>query len=290
MKVPEQQPSGLPAPALQLWKSGLPDTEIRAGDMWVLSWDGEVVGHALIAGVQDNFALTFPLSLPGEPSFAPGLRIDPTPLQVPLTVWATRETGIGNHLLDRNLGPLLAPERIRAVIQNLDDGSDPGLPFAEGSASDPTNEAADRQFVDHWTELCFNEGGFTDRLYLDTEAIKAFGIGSRRTSELLGLPHPEFVQLWKGILAITDAQVETLAEHLRAAPESLVTSDPFKVVLPRLADPQYKRLITERLPETGMDETEFRLAVRAEFALAARDDGDALTDRKLRDAIQRVGR
>lgn len=151
--------------------NGAQSEQVRAGDLWVLSWDGEVVGLAAIAAAKHGFVLAWPVTLPGEVSFAPGLVVENSPLGVPVTLWPTRETGIGDHLLDRSLGQLLLPDRIRPISFALDDSDDPGLAFAPGSARDSDNTEADRLMVDHWTELCFNAGGAEEGSFLDSAKV-----------------------------------------------------------------------------------------------------------------------
>ena len=51
------RPAGIPASAHQLWDNGAQSEQVRAGDLWVLSWDGEVVGLAAIAAAKDPAAL-----------------------------------------------------------------------------------------------------------------------------------------------------------------------------------------------------------------------------------------
>ncbi len=57
-----------------------------------------------------------------------------------------------------------------------------------------------------------------------------------------------------------------------------------------LASPSYKHLIAARTEATGLGEADIRRFARREFALAARNDSDALREAKLRDAINRAGR
>jgi len=199
------RPAGIPASAHQLWDNGAQSEQVRAGDLWVLSWDGEVVGLAAIAAAKHGFVLAWPVTLPGEVSFAPGLVVENSPLGVPVTLWPTRETGIGDHLLDRSLGQLLLPDRIRPISFALDDSDDPGLAFAPGSARDSDNTEADRLMVDHWTELCFNAGG--------AEEVRQAGGSSRIVSEVLGLALPELRALMDGIVPISDEQTTRLGQR-----------------------------------------------------------------------------
>lgn len=285
-----RRPAGIPASAHQLWDHGVHSEQVRAGDLWVLSWEREVVGHAVIAAVKPGFVLAWPVTLPGELSFSPGLVVEDTPLGVPVTMWPTRETGIGNHLLDRSLGRLIPPDRIRPISFALDDGDDPGLPFAPGSARDPENAEADRLMVDHWTDLCFNSGGAEEGLFLDSAKVQQAGGSSRIVGELLGLGLPELRSLMTGVVPVTAEQLAVVAEHLGVEGESLVGADPLAEVVIDIAWPRYKRLIVTRTEETGLREADIRRLARREFPLAARDDSDALRDTKLRDAIVRAGR
>jgi hypothetical protein len=279
-----------PESADTLWDEGVSDTEVRPGDLWILTWDEEVLGLAVIAAAKHGFVLAWPVTLPGEVSFSPGLVVDDSPLGVPVTLWATRETGIGNHLLDRNLGRLLDPDRIRPLSFALDDGDDPGLAFAAGSAQDPDNADADRLLVEHWTELCFNTGGAEEGVFLDSSKIQQAGGIARIVGEALGLGPQEVRPLLTGVLPITAEQLDVVAQRLEVEGESLVGTDPLADVVIDLAQPSFKRQIVARTAETGAGEAAIRRSARREFALAARNDGDALRESKLRDAISRAGR
>lgn len=284
------RPAGVPASAYQLWDRGAQRELVRAGDLWVLSWDGEDVGLAVIAAAKYGFVLAWPVTLPGEVSFAPGLVVEDSPLGVPVTLWPTRETGLGNHLLDRSLGQLLPPDRILPLSFAIDDGDDPGLPFALGSATDAATNRADRLMVEHWTELCFNTGGAEAGAYLDSEKVQEAGGNSRIVGEVLGLSLPELRSLMTGVVPVTAEQLAAVAERLGVDGESLVGDDPLADVVIDIASPRYKQDIVARTEETGLAEADIRRLVRREFPLAARDDGDALRETKLRDAIRRAGR
>ncbi|SRX96058.1 hypothetical protein MSP7336_04333 [Mycobacterium shimoidei] len=284
------RPVGVPASAHELWDRGAQSEHVRTGDLWILSWEGEVVGLAVIAAAKHGFVLAWPVTLPGEVSFAPGLVVEDSPLEVPVTLWPTRETGIGNHLLDRSLGRLLPPDRIPPISFALDDGDDPGLDFAAGSARDAENTDADRLMVEHWTELCFNSGGAEEGLFLDSAKVQQAGGNSRIVGEVLGLALPELRSLMTGVVPATSEQLAAVAERLGVEEDSLVGADPLADVVIDMAQPRYKRLITARTTETGLGEADIRRLARREFLLAARNDGDAMRETKLRDAISRAGR
>lgn len=284
------RPAGIPASAHQLWDQGAQSEQVRAGDLWILSWEGDVVGLAVIAAAKHGFVLAWPVTLPGEVAFSPGLIVEDSPLGVPVTLWPTRETGIGNHLLDRSVGPLLPPDRIPPISVALDDGDDPGLLFAPGSARDPANTDADRLMVEHWTELCFNTGGAEEGQFLDASRVRQAGGSSRIVSEVLGLALPDLRSLMDGVVPITDEQLAAVAKRLGVEGDSLVGPDPLADVVIDIAWPGYKHLVVARAAETGIGEADIRRFTRREFALAARNDSDALRETKLRDAIGRAGR
>ncbi|MFD3038521.1 hypothetical protein [Mycolicibacterium senegalense] len=284
------RPVGVPASAQELWDRGVQGDQVRAGDLWILSWEGEVAGLAVIAAAKHGFVLAWPVTLPGEVSFSPGLVVEDSPLGVPVTLWPTRETGIGNHLLDRSLGRLLPPDRIPPISFALDDGDDPGLAFAPGSARDAENTDADRLMVEHWTELCFNTGGAEEGAFLDSEKVRQAGGTSRIVAAVLGLALPELRALMDGVVPVTDEQLTAVAERLGVDGDSLVGADPLADVVIDIAWPSYKHLVVARTEETGIGEADIRRLARREFALAARNDSDALRETKLRDAIGRAGR
>jgi len=72
--------------------------------------------------------------------------------------------------------------------------------------------------------------------------------------------------------------------------ELLVGTGPLSDVVVDLAQPSFKHDIAIRMADTSTGEGVIRRAAHREFALAARDDGDALRENKLRDAIKRAGR
>src|SRR5665647_862552 len=104
-------------------RPAITNLDVRAGDLWSLSWDGAYRGLALIAAVKEGFVLAWPVTLPDAPAFAPALVLEPNPLVHPLFVWPTRETGVGLHLLDQSLGALLRPTRISQIAAAMDAGT-----------------------------------------------------------------------------------------------------------------------------------------------------------------------
>lgn len=286
------RPTGIPESAHQVWDVGVDSAVPRSGDLWVLSWDDEVVGLALIASAREDFVLAWPVTLPGEASFSPGRVVEVSPLGIPVTLWPTRETGIGTHLLDRSLGRLLETGVVQSVMRALDDDKELQLVAAPGSARDAQNVAADRALVEHWTDLCFHTVVAEAEILLDSDQVQAAGGSSRSTASVLGLAPQQLRPIWDGVASVTDEQLSALAESLGVDETALLRSDPLADVVTRLASPRFKSAIKNIMSTTGWNEATIRSAVRTEYTLAARDDAataDAI-DRKLLDAISRVGR
>lgn len=289
MKNLVDRPAGLPDSAGSLWEHGLPDTTVNPGELWVLSWDGHTVGQAVISAVKADFVLVWPVSLPNEPAFAPGITIPRSPLGVSVTAWPTRETGIGLYLLDRKLGQLLNRDRVLAIADALEVGQDPGYPFARGSAADDQNRAADAALIEHWHDLCFNLGAVPDGQFLDSGKIRAHGGSSKDAAQTLHLSVEGIRDIWLGLEPATDEQTTALAASLGVRPSDITAPDPWGETLSALSKPAYKQDLKTRLAALETSEEHLRLEVRTEFALAARDDKDSLTEQKMRDAIWRAG-
>ena len=263
------RPVGIPESTHHLWDEGTGATTPQRGELWVLSWDTDVVGLALIASAREDFVLAWPVSLPGEASFAPGRVVDQSPLDVPVTLWPTRETGIGLHLLDRSLGRLLDVEFMRSVMRALDDESEPPLPAAAGSADDPRNSAADRALIEHWTELCLHNAGVGVENFLDRDQVQAAGGSARTAADALGLAPPQLGPIWDGVVPVADEQLSLLAETLDVEGAALLRSDPLASVVMRLASPRFKPAIKDKMTSTGWSESTVRNAVRSEYTQAA---------------------
>lgn len=267
---------------------GLDDREVRAGDLWMLSWEGSYQGLAAVAAVKRGYILAWPATLSGEPSFAPGLVLSDSPLGLGLTLWPTRETGIGWHLLDRPFGRLLDPSRVQPIAWAMDDGRTPGLPLAGGSAVDPANQRDDEAMVEHWARLCFHTWPAETRHYLNQARVAASGGSSQFAASVLGLRPHTLRDLWTGVQPVTKEQVRLLAEALHVEPDDLLGPDPLQAVLDRLTHPRFKQPILSAARRSGLAEGETRDAIRSEYALAARDDSSKVSDTRLLDAIKRV--
>jgi transcriptional regulator with XRE-family HTH domain len=262
--------------------------EVAAGDLWVMSWDGTYQGLVCVAAVKQGYILGWPVTLPGEPAFAPAVVVDNTPVGGPLFLWPTRETGLGTHLLHRPLGRLIDPRNIQRIAWAMEDGEDPGLAFARGFAADESNAAADEAMVERWAALCFHIWPETSPLYLSETRIKRAGGNAARAAACLNLTHVALRPLWTGVRPASEAQLAALANDLGVDASTLLAGDPMKEAVDRLASPVFKEPLLWLASSAGISEGDARDRARGQYALAARDDSLALDDNRLLDAIKRA--
>ncbi|PRZ34784.1 hypothetical protein CLV47_12316 [Antricoccus suffuscus] len=285
-----EPPHSLRVDAAALWRRGTGETDIRRGDLWVLSWDGSPCGHVMVAANKSDYIIGWPVTLAEEPSYAPGLVVRVTPLAVPVVLWPSRETGLGKHLLDRCLGNLLSERQVLQVAAATDAGELPGLPFARGSSSDEANSASDRTMTEHWAELCFNDPrSDTGEVVLDENKIRAAGIDAQTVGRALGLDVVATRNIWSGTKPISAPDLSRLARAVGVPEVDLTGVDPASEYLSELARPVFKSDVVDLGRKRREREGTTRVRVSREaLRLAARDDSRSRRPEKLRDAIARL--
>lgn len=258
-------------------------TTISPGDAWTLRWDGKELGRAVVAQVHEGFVVAWPLTDSTHPAYAPSVRVDDEHQSLGAAVWPSRPTGIGNHLLGSRLGTLLNEEAVGMLIDQMEDPEAEMTVLPLGDA--PYDSEADECLLDEWAEYCFHTGAPERQRWLDTTHLDS----SRSVAAALGLDVVQTRDYWDGVSPVTEAQVETLARETGIPAEQLTRDDPYAGVVQRLASPEFKTAVEDRIQATGLGEEQVRTAARQEFALAARDDSPTRVDDKLRDALSRVG-
>jgi hypothetical protein len=282
-------PDVLNSQAGAFWLSGTGDYEVRAGDMWTLAWDGELLGHVLVASVKDGFFLGWPVGLPSEPSFAPGILVESS-LGVTVTVWPTMETGLGLHLLERPLGHLLPPREIRRIAACLDEDEEPDVQVAHGFASEPGNLEAAQELNRHWTELCFHTGRSDEgSFFLSKEKVQKIGGSARGIADALHLSVADVRTFWDAEEALPGDLAGLLLDHLEVSRDQIQGYDPSSTWWHLLAHPGYKADVEWACNELQTDEESVRTeSARSAYALAARQDSDEMMENKLRNAVRRT--
>ncbi|RRD24454.1 hypothetical protein [Actinomyces bowdenii] len=258
-------------------------TTITPGEAWTLRWDGKELARAVVAQVHEGFVVAWPLTDATHPAYAPSLLVDDEHQPLGTAVWPTRPTGIGNHLLGSRIGTLLDEETVEILTDQMEDPEAELTILPLGVA--PYDSEADERLLDEWTEYCFHTGAPERQRWLDTTHLDS----SRSVAAALGLDVVQTRDYWDGVSPVTEAQVETLARETGISAEQLTRDDPYAGVVQRLASPEFKTAVEDRIQATGLGEEQVRTAARQEFALAARDDSPTRVDDKLRDALSRVG-
>ncbi|QGH69779.1 hypothetical protein [Pseudactinotalea sp. HY158] len=265
-----------PGVDVDTWVNGAP-ARPAAGDLWLLSWDGHGLGLGVIASRHDGFVLVWPVSLPGDPVAPPAVQVDDTPLGVPLFPWPSRETGIGDALLHRRLGPLLAPEAMGATADAFEDGTPPPLPFAPTPPPQGA-DAADtysRQLIDTWERICFIQWPAPDAAEtIYTDALRAAGLAPSEVADLLNLPTDQAVAIFLGQAPVTPEQASTLEGAAQAEP-GLLRAPMLDAAARKLIDPGRKAQVLAVSGHRNVSESQARDLVASQFALAARSNANA---------------
>lgn len=255
------------------WSTGKSDLPL-VGDLWLLSWNGEALGLAVVSGVAESFVLAWPATLPEEPAFPPAVSLPTSVLDRPLNVWPSRETGVGNHLLHRNFGPAMSERTMAAVAAAFEDGTTVPLEFAIPNIGDAEREAASDLMVDRWDAICFNvwPNAHAGHSPFNSEALRSLEVQVSELRSALSLSVPDAVSMYSGETVPTAEQVLRLAAHAGVEASSLLTSHADELTR-ELQSPRIKNDVLNVAARCHVDEGSARDLVRSEFALAARSDG-----------------
>ncbi|MFH5822289.1 hypothetical protein [Georgenia sp. AZ-5] len=269
-------PDGITNPSV--WVNGEPG-EAAVGDLWLLSWNGEGLGLVVISARLADFVLTWPATLPRDNGHAPAVRVDESPLGVPVDVWPTRETGISKALLHRRLGHLLPPRLMGSIGDALDEGNEPPVPFAPPAADIEGQRIRDEAMIDYWEEICLIQWPAlvpaTPRLSPDL--AREAQLTPSQVAELFGIEAADAVALIRGEVDLTPDQAQEIAQYFdRPVGElAVMPQDPAAVAL---LNPVWKEDIVQLAQRRDVDEATARNLVVDEFALAARSS-NAVEDR-----------
>lgn len=247
-------------------------TEPAVGDLWLLSWDGEALGLVVVSGVAPSFVLAWPATLTTEPSYPPAVEVKQSPIGS-INVWPSRETGIGTHLLHRNLGQTLSERTMSLLDVAFEEGSEPPLPFVSPNVQEADFAALSDEMVEHWEAINTHlwPAPILGATPLDSEFLQQQGISLTFVREVLGVSTPEAVALLKGEQPPSALDISKLAEALEMPPEELLLLRPDDVSQ-ELLTPRIKDDVLRIADLYDSDESGARMLLREEFVLAARSD------------------
>ena len=198
-----------------LWAGGGLTPRPEVGDLWLISWDGVALALGVVSRVASSFVLCWPVTLTDAEVFAPALTVDSSPLEVPVLVWPTRETGVGTHMLHRRFGQLLTAKTIALVDVALDEESGGvfPLPLTQQTIEGEAAELASDSMLDLWEGICLNvwPEAVPGESPFSVSVMRTAGLQVADLADTLGVPLPVAVSLMRGENIPTIEQVEAVA-------------------------------------------------------------------------------
>lgn len=271
---------------VDLWRQG-EVADAAVGGLWLLSWDAEALALGVIAGVGDGYVLVWPVTLPAEAAFRPAVQVSKSPLGIPVFMWASRETGVGLHMLHRRFGALLAESVMADVAEAMEEGTVGPLPYAPTPLHPAHLSTDDETMIDQWEAICLNvwPRSRPDWAPLNRDVLRSLGFRPSDIAGALDIGASEAVALFNGERTPSDAQLAALESHLRAPQSQLL--DPLVDESAReLLSPAWKDAVLKIAAYLGDNEGAARDMARQEYAYAPRSTGTK-SDR-MREAIRRV--
>lgn len=283
-----EAPTVLPSETRLRWLSD-DATELNVGDLWLLSWSRSALAMVVITKVIDDYVLVCPVTLPTDPSFAPAVVRADTPLGVPLTIWPSAETGLGKHLLRRNLGPLLSDTTVRLLRRYAEDGDESPLPLAEGDYYANDNPDYFRDLLGFMQGLCFHEWptDSAESAVLSAEIIERENANISFMTDTLGVTVPRALRLLRQEETPSEVEVSALAAAWELEPAAFLAA-PLDDAARVLVEPEFKPLLDQVMAEKGYDEVTARRRSQQEYTLAARTAQTGDRSARMRAAISRV--
>lgn len=259
----------------------------QLGDLWLLSWDGLAPGLVVLSRVEARHVVGWPVTLNPEAAVWPAVRAHSDTLDRDVTVWPQAATGLGNHLLHRNLGHLMSSRAMDLTRTATRVGAEAPFPY-ESEAPDDHRKAIVSNLLNLYTSLCFHEWPPADEdVVIDREAFAAAGGSLTLVTKTLDLAVSDALQVLDGTRPVEDSQTAALAEVLGISPDRL-TRRPSGPAVDELLRPTHKEALLRVMSRRQVGEAEARLLARSEYALAARTDRPGDEEARMNAALRRL--
>jgi plasmid maintenance system antidote protein VapI len=246
----------------------------RAGEIWMLSWDGKVAGLALVTSVLDDYFRAMPITL-GEASASAGEAILPSSyLGEASTIWYRAETGLGMFLLHRRLLPALSSNEVQQLRRAAYAGEP--APFEPGRADPAAARAGLAVVLDGFNALCHLEwpSAAPSEGVLNTALLAELNISTRDVARVAELPVPEALAVWRQDWAVSGLVASKLSEAYGIDEEDLlvVAADTHTK---KLSAPRVKSRVVQLTQVSGLGERAARNRTRQEMTVSGRTDSVA---------------
>lgn len=260
----------------------------RVGDVWLLSWDGHVPGVVMLAAVEDGHVVGWPITLDPEAALWPAVRIHSERIGRDLTVWPQAATGLGNHLLHRNLGPLMSERAVALTREATRTGTEGPFPYERDDVSDEQRTAVISDLLSLYASLCFHEWPPSNgEDVLDREAFEAAGGTLPQVVEAIDVNVPQALRILDGVSPISVEQVSALAQAIGVEGVGLTRrmsgAGVNELLRPTHKDPLLKVMSARRVDEAGA-----RSLAMSQFGLAARTDRPGTAEGRMTAALRRL--
>ncbi|MDR3202672.1 MAG: hypothetical protein LBT54_06035 [Bifidobacteriaceae bacterium] len=271
-----------------LWRGGVPG-EAKTGDIWLMSWDGRALGLGVIAGFGSDFIHMWPVTLPGELAFRPAVVAPDSPFGVPLTVWPSRETPMGYHLLHRGFGHVLPANAMALIEDAVEDGAailDPHR-YAPDRIDTRECEAADGEMLNQWDAIFWNvwPPSAVGSMPFNIGLLRERGFAPGRIAAVLGVDTSM-------VLGLVEQTEYPSAEQVQAIAAAAGVAEPIDLLSPVSNEGVFAQLsptLKDEVLRVGrhlnLHEAKARDAILSEFALAARAENQ---EGRARGAIGRL--
>lgn len=255
-----------------LWVNG--DTaDPHVGDLWILTWDGNILGLAILSSVSETYVLGWPVTLDGASASSPSIPVD-SPLGLEVATWPTRLTGFGKHLLHRRLGSLISPETVSEVEVALESECSPPIDFAPPPSDLSESFRTGERMIVQWADICFHQWptATSGKSPLSHDFLIENSVLPSDLARHLNIRTDIASAIHRGNRVPTQNQLDSLSSAYQVPSDALIAPN-MDDGAKQLLQPDLKDRILEVARKRNLDEGSTRDGIQSEYALAARSNG-----------------
>ncbi|MFV8316261.1 hypothetical protein [Mycobacterium sp. 23] len=260
------------------------------GDLWMVAWDGEELGLALIAAVRQGYVLIWPVTDVHLAASAPCFRLQVDGLAADFNVWPEAEAGVSNALLSHRIRPMTISDKVIRGLHTAirGEGDIPSGVELVGARDDATSEDALATVCDfvvalsdiEWTEPRIGRSPFSP------DALVEQGITMREIATQTSVAPASARALFDGKRVVPADLVLAIARRHDVAPGSLI--GPLAgIEVAAIDHPRHKAQIVELAARRHVDEATSRAEVWEAAQRAARiSSRDVSVEARVDQAVQ----